>query len=26
VEASATEDGSFALVPLAPFLEVIGAG
>jgi anionic cell wall polymer biosynthesis LytR-Cps2A-Psr (LCP) family protein len=26
VEATATEDGSFALVPLAPFLEVIGAG
>jgi len=26
VEATATDDGSFALVPLAPFLEVIGAG
>ena len=25
VEATATDDGSFALVPLAPFLEVIGA-
>lgn len=25
VEATATDDGSFALVPLVPFLEVIGA-
>jgi LCP family protein required for cell wall assembly len=26
VEATATEDGSFALISLVPFLEVIGAG